>query len=233
MRRRLVLLGVLGLALPGCDSGTDPVPISRIEIEPEFAFLLRNQSRTFTASLIGNDGAIVTGQPVEWRSSDPSTVSVSGSGVAQALWAGEVEITASAGGVTESVPVWVDLHGTWPLQSVDGRAVPLTLDPAYPCPSTASVRTAPIVIESGSINFSGDDSSFIVRMHQICGSSASHNSIWNAPYRVTGPMIDFLPPPGTTFDPTSNGVLEAHRVTFTYDHPTLDRWPQMRLSFVE
>ena len=61
------------------------------------------ESFTLEAEVRGRDGRPLEGRAVQWSSEDPATAEVSAEGVVQALRPGEVRITATCEGVTESI----------------------------------------------------------------------------------------------------------------------------------
>lgn len=226
----VVILGVLA----SCDGPSEPeVSVSRIDLTPANGVLLRNQWGQFTATVIGGDGAVVSGFPVTWSSSDAQTVSVDGAGRVTAHWPGLVEITASAGGVTQKAYVRVDLDGVWTLKSVDGKALPAVVRASEPCPASASLESAPIIVEGGRATFDGDESSWWLDIGHDCGDRASYGSVFNNYYSANRSAISFteIPYPGP-ISVATDGLLEDGRFAATLTDQR-GGWPSMRLVFEE
>jgi hypothetical protein len=92
----------------GCAAETSPklrLPVGRIEIAPAGVFFTgTGQTKPLEANVYDAAGAEVLEGDVFWRSSDPSIVSVSRSGIASSVADGTVQVTATIGGVT-SAPI--------------------------------------------------------------------------------------------------------------------------------
>jgi hypothetical protein len=80
--------------------------VARIEIAPSRLSLAPGQTRRLSARTLDAAGAPIAA-PVDWRSSDPTRVSIAGD-VATAVAAGEVTLTAASGAISSSpMPVRV------------------------------------------------------------------------------------------------------------------------------
>jgi hypothetical protein len=113
----------------GCTPGdiqlTDPTStdVASVVVSVSSPSLAVGQSSTATATIIDQSGNIVD-TPVEWASSDPSVLTVSGPGVLSAVATGKATITATSKGRQGEAAVEVTLPEPPP---VGGWHVPLTV----------------------------------------------------------------------------------------------------------
>ena len=100
-----LVLGSLLMVGCGGSGGSDCDPIaatlvSRIEVAPGTATVVDGESLQLAATAFSCDGSQLTLPSVEWNSADATTVTVSGSGMAQALrTGGPVLVSASGQGI--------------------------------------------------------------------------------------------------------------------------------------
>ncbi|MEO7965337.1 MAG: Ig-like domain-containing protein [Gemmatimonadaceae bacterium] len=83
------------------------VPVSAVTVAPTSAQLAVGGSMQLTATAKDASGAVITGRPVTWSSSDATIATVSATGLVSALAAGPVQLTASIGGVAGSASLTV------------------------------------------------------------------------------------------------------------------------------
>jgi trimeric autotransporter adhesin len=74
------------------------VPVSTVVVQPAQDTLTVNATAQLTAATLDSIGGVLTGRVVTWASSDPTTASVSASGLVTALKPGGVTITATSEG---------------------------------------------------------------------------------------------------------------------------------------
>lgn len=128
-RYLFVPLALAGAVLVGSCAGDEPTdPLFRgttvtIEDAPDDGVLLQDRTLQLRAAVRSEDGDPLPDIPVSWRSSNAERASVSAAGVVTPLTMGEVQITASAGGATDTRPMSVRLAVPLP-ESRD--AAPLT-----------------------------------------------------------------------------------------------------------
>jgi hypothetical protein len=98
-RPLLVVLVVL-VVLAACDSPTTTRrTVHEVSVTPGDLHLALNGTRTMTAEARDERGALIRDASVQWRSSNPSAVSVSPSGVVTAVAGGAAQITAAVNGL--------------------------------------------------------------------------------------------------------------------------------------
>lgn len=107
--RRAATYGMLGLAtwLVACGDPSGPPRAATVVIDAPATELTVGASVQLTATVRDRDGNVLTDRPVEWSSSDPGVVSVSGSGLVTALAPGGAAVTASADGRSASAQLTV------------------------------------------------------------------------------------------------------------------------------
>jgi uncharacterized protein YjdB len=74
------------------------VPVSAVVVQPAQDTLVVNATAQLAAATLDSIGGVLTGRIVTWGSSDPTTASVSASGLVTALKAGAATITATSEG---------------------------------------------------------------------------------------------------------------------------------------
>jgi uncharacterized protein YjdB len=111
-------LGVVTAVAPGTatitatsetKSGTStitvsPIPVAIVLVQPSHDSLTINTSRQFAAVTEDSLGRVLSGRTVTWGSSDPTTASVSATGVVTALKLGTATITATSEGKSGTSP---------------------------------------------------------------------------------------------------------------------------------
>jgi hypothetical protein len=92
-----------------------PIPteaVARVTVTPSPISLVVGAQQRFTAEVRDAGGNVLAGRVVTWRSSAPAVMPIDSVGVARAIAAGPVEITATAEGVSGSATVRVFAGGT-------------------------------------------------------------------------------------------------------------------------
>jgi uncharacterized protein YjdB len=74
------------------------VPVSTVVVQPAQDTLVVNATAQLTAATLDSIGGVLTGRVVTWGSSDPTTASVSASGLVTALKPGSATVTATSEG---------------------------------------------------------------------------------------------------------------------------------------
>jgi uncharacterized protein YjdB len=83
------------------------IPPARVTIAPRTASLLVGGSVALSAVAYDADGAVLAGAPITWQSRGPTIASVDAGGVVRALAVGHASLVASAGGVADTISVYV------------------------------------------------------------------------------------------------------------------------------
>lgn len=86
---------------------TGVMPVASIKVSPDSLVLTPGQTVQLSAALADAAGNPLTGRPVTWVSSAPTSATVSGTGLVTALASGEVAITASVEGVSGAAHAFV------------------------------------------------------------------------------------------------------------------------------
>lgn len=97
-------LGILFFAAlaSACESGTGAPAVDTVIIEADASEVLVGETLQLRATAYDDNGDVVTGRPVEWRSSNQSIATVSAEGVLIGVAGGSVDITATIGGERDS-----------------------------------------------------------------------------------------------------------------------------------
>ena len=115
MTSRLVATVLAGLAflVAGCDSSSTPTSPSGGSLQITTAHPILRASETTTLVVTGSGGAPVP--TASWISTDTSVLTVSPAGMATAIRAGRVTVTATSGTASGSLALRVvpDYQGTW------------------------------------------------------------------------------------------------------------------------
>ncbi len=82
----------------GGNDVVEPVPVVSVVVHPDSVSLQVGETAQLTASVRDGAGKELSGRTVVWSSADPSTVTVSASGLVTAMSAGHVAITATCEG---------------------------------------------------------------------------------------------------------------------------------------
>jgi uncharacterized protein YjdB len=106
------LLGLgLGVAAAGCGSSTEPRPVAALEVFPDSIYLTRGDSVRVQVGALDSLNNPIAGVLIGFASSDQSVVTVSALGTVRSVGpTGTATITASGGGHTLEIPVWVFRH---------------------------------------------------------------------------------------------------------------------------
>ncbi len=103
-RLRMLSLMLASFVLAACGEDVvapapvDPPAVASIEIAGDAQPLTVGANRALTAVLRDANGAVITGRPTTWTSSNPAVATVSATGSVAALSVGTTTIMASAGG---------------------------------------------------------------------------------------------------------------------------------------
>jgi hypothetical protein len=135
---RLAGLTALLLACGGTDPGGDPV-VATVDITPEAPSLQTGATLQLAATLRTDDGAVVTGRPVTWTSSEEAVAAVDEDGLVTGVAAGSSEITATADGVSGAVTVSVTAAAVASVTVATGGVQPV---PGQQLQLTATARDA-------------------------------------------------------------------------------------------
>ena len=120
-------LGVVRVAMSclfivGCGGATDPPVATTVTLSPTvLRFSSFGDTRQLTATVLDHNGAIISDPSLTWESSSSSVVSVSSTGLVEAVDNGIATITATSGSASATASVDVGtLVGTWEFVSVTG-----------------------------------------------------------------------------------------------------------------
>jgi hypothetical protein len=93
-------LGVLLLAAfaSACDGGTNAPVVDTVAIEADESLVVVGETLQLQATAYDDDGDVITGRPVEWRSANENIAMVSATGLLTGVAPGTVGITATIGG---------------------------------------------------------------------------------------------------------------------------------------
>lgn len=135
-RRSLHLLLALAGAVVavGSCAGDDPTdPLFRgttvtIQDAPDDGVLLQDRTLQLRAAVRSDDGEQLTDIPVTWRSSNTERATVSATGEVTPMTMGEVQISAAAGGATDTRPMSVRLAVPLPASRDEGPLTSTLLD---------------------------------------------------------------------------------------------------------
>jgi hypothetical protein len=130
------------LLVAGCGGGgSDPAVPTEISLDTEDVSLAATgQTLQLTASVLDQNGDPLPGAPVAWVSLNPSTVTVSATGLLVAQAPGTSEVTATAGAATASAMVTV--QSTASLELLEGNGQTAAAGSPVPTPPAVRVRTA-------------------------------------------------------------------------------------------
>jgi hypothetical protein len=152
--RRVLAVGLL--LTMSCGPGEGPPPtVKEVAVSATSTTLLVGASTQLTARVIGVDGEPVVHAVVTWSAVTPAIVSVSASGVATALQAGQGTVRAQSGGRTGEVSLTVTNP---PVASAafDRDSVVLTLPGGSATPVLTARDAAGRVISNPTFFFSSD-----------------------------------------------------------------------------
>lgn len=137
---------VAALAVLACsDPPTEPEPreVTSVTITAPQTVLVVGQTSTLQANAFDQEGALIDGTSVEWRSLAPSIASISSSGTVTAVAVGQATIEAEASGHVGSVVLTVDPDPcTNPISLAVGQARILSGPAAVQC-ITLAATTGP------------------------------------------------------------------------------------------
>jgi serine/threonine protein kinase/uncharacterized protein YjdB len=108
--------------------------------------LTEGESRSVTALLVDDEGAVVDGPPVEWLAGNPSIATHSGNGV-RGVGPGVTMLTARAGGLESTLQVTVDAAAAQAPAPQPAQPTPptrATPDPTPPPVERAPAQAAPV-----------------------------------------------------------------------------------------
>jgi Tol biopolymer transport system component len=113
--QRLLIATGLAMLVSACGGGgggdaggpSAPVTVATITVAPGAVTLNRGESTQLGATLKDSSGKVLDGRSVTWTSADPSKVSVTATGRIEAISAGRVDVTATAGGKSARAEVTV------------------------------------------------------------------------------------------------------------------------------
>lgn len=113
-----VFLGALLLMIcaNGCDASNEEeaYTVDSIAVASEAASIARGAKEQLTVTVLTTERQPVSDPPVEWRSSDPSVITVDETGIITAVSRGEAMITATLQGKSDAETMTVvDIEGFW------------------------------------------------------------------------------------------------------------------------
>lgn len=93
---------VCGIAIAACSEATAPPTVTGLSLTPATGELVVGATQQLSVMVQGESGRRLNGVPVQWSSSAPEVLGVSGTGLVTALAGGSATITATAGGFSRS-----------------------------------------------------------------------------------------------------------------------------------
>jgi hypothetical protein len=219
--RRAVL--ALAAVLAACSGPSEPPSVSVVAMSATAATLLvgpsGGQSLTLTATPQQSNGRPITGRLIDWRSSNPTAVLVSASGIVTALAPGTATVTATVDAVVGSVAITVL---PVPVASVTLTPAVLELPAGFTQPVSAVLRDSagavltnrPVVWTSSAQAVASVTGTGVVQ-----GVSAGTATITaTAGGRSATVAVTVTPPPGPVIVSVSPPVLvPGQPVTLTGD----------------
>jgi dipeptidyl aminopeptidase/acylaminoacyl peptidase len=118
LMKRFLVAGSVALLVTACGGGGSggnggggssppPVPVASIQVEPGELALNRGEQRQLAAIVKDGNGNVLQGRAVTWASADAQKVSVTASGLVQAVGAGRTSIVATVEGKSAATRVLV------------------------------------------------------------------------------------------------------------------------------
>ena len=155
--------GVTGTAAVGVVG----LPVASVVVAPPQADLLVGQTILLAATTRDSAGAVLTGRPVEWTSSDSSTASVDGDGLVSAMQVGNATVTATSEGQSGTATVVVSTTSGPCSSSVNDVSLPLcngtytqnVSSSTFPAGSVIQAQNPGTVVFTGRFE-AGDDLTF-------------------------------------------------------------------------
>lgn len=86
-----------------------PVPVATLELSPSTAALLIGETLSLVATTRSQNGTLLTGRTIEWRSGAPNVATVSSAGAVTAIAPGTAIVLATVEGVSASASISVRL----------------------------------------------------------------------------------------------------------------------------
>jgi YVTN family beta-propeller protein len=107
MKPRALVVLLVAILGGGCGSGTEPGDVVSLSITPPSMSLLVGDSAPIAVAALNARGQSIAGTPVGLASSDTAIVVITVSGKVRAVTYGSAGVIVNAGGLTDTVPVYV------------------------------------------------------------------------------------------------------------------------------
>src|SRR5262245_15320774 len=107
MKTRLVVAGATML-LAACGDGSGPGSVRSVDVSSPITAVKVGEASQFSATARDASGSVVAGARVAWASTSSNVASVTETGLAYGLLAGQTTIRATVSGVSGSLPFTVN-----------------------------------------------------------------------------------------------------------------------------
>ena len=159
VRRSLAAVVLFAAACSNDDSIlAPPTPVASVTVQSSSSSIFEEDTVQLRARVQDAAGNELEGRTVTWASSDPGIVLVTESGAAIARKPGSATITAASGGRSATLALVVQprprTSSRYVLESVDGNALPLTVDSAQVLWNEV-LETHVVRMEQGAFELSG------------------------------------------------------------------------------
>jgi uncharacterized protein YjdB len=196
----------------------NPPPVATVQVAPATASLVVNAVQQFTASAFGVDGAVLTGRPVAWSSTNVSVLTISATGLATGVSPGSATVVATVEGRTATAAVVVTAP---PVSTVSVTPATATVITGATLPLTATLRdVAGVVLPGRDVSWASSAPAVatVSAAGVVTGVSVGSATITaTAEGRSSTSAITVINPPvaAVAVDPPSAAMLPTDQVSLT------------------
>lgn len=220
--RRCAAVVVTVMMVAGCGGDAPVAPVqpavSRIVIDKDTVHTLPGTTAQLTATVVGENGAVISGSGLRWVSRNPEVARVSSSGLVEGLSPGRAVIEARVGSVVDTALARVNLSGKYTAVAADGKTLPAKVKQGFACTHFGAPHTADLDVRAARVTFTATQYLLEIDKRSICGPIGSDGVSQEIGFYeiADGRVYGVSPRTGTRTDTFQDATISGNTLAFTH-----------------